>query len=101
MSSLILRCHLAPDDWSCRRATGAQIRSRAKKRASPQLIRRCDCNDKSSPVSRFRRLVCNPKDAAALFRPCWRESSRTISARCGGVNRKMDKLTRRPIGWLA
>jgi hypothetical protein len=36
-----------------------------EKRASPQLIRRCDCNDKSSPVSRHRRLDCNPKDAAA------------------------------------
>jgi hypothetical protein len=30
MSSLILRCHLAPDAWSCRPAPDAQVRSRAK-----------------------------------------------------------------------
>jgi len=87
------RLELPPRHWRADSFT-------REKRASPQLIRRCDCNDKSSPVSRYRRLDCNQKDAAALFRPCWRESSRTISARCGGVNRKMDKLTRRPIGWL-
>jgi len=36
-----------------------------EKRAGPQLIRRSDCNDKSSPVARYRRLDCNPRDAAA------------------------------------
>jgi hypothetical protein len=37
----------------------------ARKRARPQLIRRCDCNDNFSPVSRYRRLDCNLRDAAA------------------------------------
>jgi hypothetical protein len=36
-----------------------------EKRAGPQLLRKCDCNDKSSPVSRYRCLDCNLKDAAA------------------------------------
>jgi hypothetical protein len=36
-----------------------------EKRAGTQLIRRCDCNEQSSPVSRYRRLDCNPRVAAA------------------------------------
>jgi hypothetical protein len=47
---------------SCTERAGSLPR---EKRARPQLIRRCDCNDKSSPVSRYRRLDCNLKDTAA------------------------------------
>jgi hypothetical protein len=61
-------------------------------RAKPWLICKSDCNV-SPPPLRLRRLD-RARQAQRLIQPCRRKSNRTITAAGGGVNRKMDKLTR-------
>src|SRR5712672_1416599 len=48
---------------------------------------------RSSSPSIASAVLAAPVREQRPVRPCWRESSRTFSARGGGVNRKMDKLT--------
>jgi hypothetical protein len=59
----------------------------------PWFICSSEYNDFSSPTWRFCRLHCGPR-AQRLIQPSKHKSRRTISARRGGVNWKMDKLTR-------
>src|SRR5712672_4699347 len=64
----------------------------------PRLIFRSDCND-SPPQLRFCRLD-RAHQAQRLIQSSKHKSKRTISARRGGVNWKMDKLTRgQAVAW--
>jgi hypothetical protein len=61
------------------------------KRVEPWLVFRSDCND-IPPRFRFCRLH-RSRQAQWLIQPSSIKSRRTISARRGGVNWKIDKLT--------
>jgi hypothetical protein len=64
----------------------------------PWLIGRSDCND-SPPQLRLCRLD-RARQAQWLIQPSKHKGNRTISARRGGVNWKMDKLTRdQTVAW--
>jgi hypothetical protein len=96
--SLILRRHPArylrsdPAPSRCR-AANARVHSGAKNAQTYSPFAEAIATIILPHISASAVLTA-PFGNSGLSRPCWRESSRTISARCGGVNRKMDKLTR-------
>ena len=80
---------------TCRSLLRASSRSRAsnaRSRSSPAKA----IATKILPLVHFRSLGCSEGEQWPI-RPGCRESSRTISVRCGAVNRKMDKLPRAQI----
>jgi hypothetical protein len=70
--------------WLCRRASNAWSRGSPAGAIAPMVL----------PNWRLCRLHCS-RQAQRLIQPSSIKSRRTISARRGGVNWKMDKLTRK------